>query len=58
MADKPKPELLEILACPKCKGSVKYDPKKNTFSCSKCRLKYDVLKGGIPNMLVEEARKY
>jgi hypothetical protein len=58
MADKPKQELLDILACPKCKGDVKYDAEKNVILCGKCKLKYEVLPGGIPNMLIEEAKKY
>jgi uncharacterized protein YbaR (Trm112 family) len=26
-------ELLEILACPSCKGDLKYDAKKGTLTC-------------------------
>ncbi|MCX6816004.1 MAG: Trm112 family protein [Candidatus Aenigmarchaeota archaeon] len=53
-----KKELLDILACPKCKGDLNYDKKKNKLTCKKCRLRYGVLKGNIPNMLIDEAEKY
>ena len=51
-----KKELLDILACPKCKGDVEY--KENVLVCGKCRLKYGILEGDIPNMLIEEAEKF
>lgn len=53
-----KKELLDILACPKCKGDLDYDKKKSRLVCSKCRLRYGVLEGDIPNMLIEEAEKF
>ena len=48
-------ELLNILACPKCKGDVKYD--KNKLVCKKCRLKYNI-NDDIPDMLIEDAEKF
>jgi hypothetical protein len=46
-------ELLEILACPKCKGDVK---EQGMFiTCSNCRLAYPVLDSDVPDMLIEEA---
>lgn len=48
-------KLLEILACPKCKGDVKYSPTKSGIICEKCKLIYPVNKG-IPIMLIEEAK--
>ncbi len=54
----PKKELLDILACPKCKGDVAYISEENKISCEKCRLKYGILEGDIPNMLAEEAEKF
>lgn len=53
-----KKELLDILACPKCKGDIEYDKKKNTLVCHKCRLRYSILEGDIPDMLIEEAEKF
>ena len=47
-------ELLQILACPACKGDVEL--KENKIICVKCGLKYPI-KDGIPVMLVEEAEK-
>ncbi len=47
-------ELLDILACPKCKG-----PLRNAgeaLVCPACRLKYSI-REGIPVLLVEEAEK-
>ncbi|MCX6799104.1 MAG: Trm112 family protein [Candidatus Diapherotrites archaeon] len=48
--------LLEVLACPKCKGSLDYDKKNSRLLCKKCKLAYRI-EGGIPIMLVEEAEK-
>ena len=48
-------ELLSVIACPKCKGNVKYD--KNKLVCNKCRLLYKILEG-IPDMLIEDAEKF
>ena len=45
-------ELLEIMACPKCKGDIKED---NLFlTCPKCKLAYPVLED-VPDMLIEDA---
>lgn len=44
--------LLEILACPVCKESVKEEGE--FLICARCRKKYPV-KEGIPVMLAEEA---
>lgn len=48
--------LLDVLACPKCKGSLNYEKGKSRLVCRKCRLAYRV-EDGIPIMLVEEAEK-
>jgi uncharacterized protein YbaR (Trm112 family) len=50
-------ELLDILACPKCKGNLEYDRKNNKLLCHACRLKYAV-KDDIPIMLIDEAEKF
>ncbi len=50
-------ELLEILACPKCKGDLVYESDKDELICQGCRLKYKV-KDDIPVMLIEEAEKF
>lgn len=46
--------LLEILACPKCKGELNYIGAK--LICSSCKLAYPV-KEDIPIMLIDEAEK-
>jgi len=53
-----KKELLDILACPKCKGDLLYDKRKDKLTCKRCRLRYGVLDGGIPNMLIDEAERF
>lgn len=47
--------LLEILACPQCKGEVHYNDAKDGLVCDKCRLLYPV-RDDIPIMLIDEAK--
>jgi len=49
-------ELLDILACPKCKGEVKPDKEANALVCFNCRLSYRV-EDDIPVMLIDEAEE-
>ena len=49
------PELLEILACPKCKGDIYLNDTKDGLVCEACRLLYEV-RDDIPIMLIEEAQ--
>jgi len=51
------PKLLEILACPICKGDLTYREKDQKLVCEKCRLKYPI-KNDIPIMLADQAEKY
>lgn len=48
-------DLLDILACPKCKGGLKYLQRQDGLACEACMLLYEI-RDGIPVMLVEEAR--
>ena len=48
-------ELLDILACPKCKGDIYLNDKKDGLVCDKCRLVYEI-KDDIPIMLLDEAK--
>lgn len=48
-------ELLEILACPKCKGEVTLTQDKDGLVCAVCSLVYEI-RDDIPIMLVEEAK--
>ncbi len=50
-------ELLEILACPKCKGDLEYDEENDRLICHQCRLIYRV-EEDIPIMLIDEAEKF
>ncbi|MBU2637486.1 MAG: Trm112 family protein [Nanoarchaeota archaeon] len=43
-------ELLEALACPKCKGGLEYNKQKNELLCKKCRKAYKV-QDGTPVLL-------
>ncbi|MBC8204433.1 Trm112 family protein [bacterium] len=52
-----KKELLDILACPKCKGDLEYDQENEVLICHACRLKYEV-KDDIPIMLIDEAESF
>jgi len=45
-------ELLDILACPGCKGDVEL--KGSKIVCKKCGKKYPI-KDGVPVMLIDEA---
>ena len=47
-------DLLELLACPKCKGGIEYRPDESRIVCPNCRLSYPV-RDGIPIMLIDEA---
>ena len=48
--------LLNILACPSCKGELEYDRKSNELICHESKLAFRV-EDGIPVMLIDEARK-
>jgi hypothetical protein len=47
-------ELLEILACPKCKGDLNLTKEGDGLVCESCRLKYEI-RDDIPVMLIDEA---
>jgi hypothetical protein len=54
-------ELLDILACPKCKGDLEYEAEKENdkngrLICRQCQLLYRV-EDDIPIMLIDEAEK-
>lgn len=49
-------KLLDILACPICKGELIYKNKDQELICKIDRLAFPV-KDDIPVMLIEEARK-
>jgi uncharacterized protein YbaR (Trm112 family) len=47
-------ELLDILACPQCKGEIRLTEVGDGLVCGACRLKYPI-KDDIPVMLIDEA---
>ena len=47
-------ELLDILACPKCKGDIRLNEPGDGLICDSCRLLYHI-KDDIPIMLIDEA---
>lgn len=48
-------ELLDILACPKCKGEVKLTANGDGLVCEACRLLYPI-RDDIPIMLIDQAQ--
>ncbi len=49
-------ELLDILACPKCKEPVQLEEGGEALLCHRCRLRYRI-EDDIPVMLIDEAQK-
>ncbi|NOY85200.1 FIG002473: Protein YcaR in KDO2-Lipid A biosynthesis cluster [hydrothermal vent metagenome] len=47
-------ELLNILACPKCKGDIHLNNKKDGLACEACQVLYPI-RDDIPIMLIDEA---
>jgi uncharacterized protein YbaR (Trm112 family) len=47
-------ELIDLLACPKCKGKLDLRPDETGFVCQACRLVYAVT-DDIPNFIIEDA---
>ena len=52
-----KQELLNVLACPKCKGKVTLDDAGRYLICHRCKLKYPINERDIPIMLIDRAEK-
>lgn len=49
-------ELLDILACPRCRGEVSPAEDGTGLVCGECRVKYPI-REGIPVMLADEAER-
>jgi uncharacterized protein YbaR (Trm112 family) len=47
-------DLLDILACPKCKGELRLTDAQDGLICNACKLRYPI-KEDIPIMLIDEA---
>jgi hypothetical protein len=50
-------ELLDLLACPQCKGELEYRPDENILICHNCKLKFKI-EEEIPILLIEKAEKF
>ena len=50
-------ELLDILACPKCKGTISLNESQDGLICGHCKLLYEI-RDGIPIMLIDEAKPF
>ena len=48
-------ELLDILACPQCKGEIYLNNSGDGLICDECKLLYEI-KDDIPIMLIDEAK--
>ena len=48
-------ELLDILACPVCKGDLVYEEEKQRLICERCRVYYEI-REGIPVLLPDSGK--
>jgi uncharacterized protein len=46
-------KMLDILACPACRGDVEYDAKNEKLVCIECSREF-LVKDGIPIMVFEK----
>ena len=51
-------KLVEMLICPKCKGTLDFRKVENCLACQKCKIKYKIIDGDIPDMLIEDAENF
>jgi uncharacterized protein len=49
-------KLLEILACPKCKGRLEVRTDETALVCRSCRLAYAIV-DEIPNLIIDDAQR-
>jgi uncharacterized protein YbaR (Trm112 family) len=49
--------MLEVLACPQCRGELEYRQDEQSLLCHACRLRYNI-NDGIPAMLIDEAEPF
>ncbi|MCC7194090.1 MAG: Trm112 family protein [Gemmatimonadaceae bacterium] len=50
------PGLVAILACPRCRGALRYREAGPSLDCEACRLRYPV-RDDIPILLLDEATR-
>lgn len=46
--------VLEILRCPRCKGTLVAEPAVPALTCAACALRYPI-RGDIPILMVDQA---
>lgn len=49
------PKLLQIIACPKCRGRLESKPDGSALLCPACRLAYPIV-DEIPDLITEDAQ--
>ncbi|MBU2849699.1 Trm112 family protein [Acidithiobacillus ferrivorans] len=49
--------LLDLLACPQCKGSLQPCAQRQALCCPRCQLQYPI-RDDIPVLLIDEAKPY
>jgi uncharacterized protein YbaR (Trm112 family) len=49
------PKILEVIACPKCKGRLETTSDDSALLCRNCRLAYPVV-DDIPNLITDDAK--
>lgn len=50
-------DLLDIVACPACKGRLSWSPNKSHLLCRQCQVMFPV-REGIPVLLLDEAEPF
>ena len=50
-----RPDLLAVLACPRCKGPLEHEPSARTLTCERCRLAWPIL-DEFPSLRPEDGR--
>jgi len=48
-------QLMDVLACPKCKGELHLADDESSIICKACKLVYPIREYGIPCMIIEQA---
>lgn len=49
--------ILDIIACPICKGKLHYDRNRRELVCNFDKLAYPIREDGVPIMVAESARR-
>ena len=51
---KMKDNVIKIIACPKCKGNLKLNEKKQRLNCKRCKLDFQMQDGNFPILMSEK----